>query len=171
MGKNKNRNRFNKNQKKENDGVVSVGVELSGFPVLVGTEKFFFSTAEDNVERFLEFQKNPEKYVAKVQALADSTDLTDKEFKSAEDLPTVDEYREYIGAQKEALKIMYDIMLGEGSFDRLYATYRDSSALAKIMGTVIETIGLGLDKYAATQRVEQKKLAAQRVNAKKEKRV
>lgn len=168
---NKKKKFYQKNQNKKNDGTVSVGVELSGFPVLVGTEKFFFSTAEENVERFLEFQKNPEKYVAKVQAIADSADLTDKEIKTADDLPTVDEYREFVGSQKEALKIMYDIMLGEGSFDRLYAVYPDSMALAKIMGTVIDTIGLGLEKYAATQKIEQKKLASQRAVDKKAKRV
>lgn len=170
MSKKKNRF-YQKNQNKKNDGTVSVGVELSGFPVLVGSEKFFFSTAEENVERFLEFQKNPEAYVAKVQAIADSTDITDKDFKTADDLPTVEEYREYVGSQKEALTIMYDIMLGEGAFDRLYNVYHDSMALAKIMGAVIDTIGVGLEKYAATQRIEQKKLAAERATSKKVKRV
>lgn len=135
----------------------NIDIELSGFPVSIGGMKFLFQTSETHIDEFLKLSEDPDAYAAKIIAISERHgDVLDKE-----ELPTQEEFAESVADQKEALTVIYDLILGKGSFDRLYEQYPDVVALSKIMNTVIETVSIGLDEWAAKQKKENDAAAAQ----------
>ncbi|MFW3388456.1 UNVERIFIED_CONTAM: hypothetical protein RF648_20935 [Kocuria sp. CPCC 205274] len=144
----------------------NIEIKRTGFPIQIGGIDFFFSTAEDNIARFLEMVNDPESYAKKVDELADEATLI--EVKDGE-IPDVEQYRKMIELQKRALEIIYDVMLGEGGFKLLYAIYPDVRALINIMNAVIETISTGLEEWRKAETKKAQKQIGETIIAKKKK--
>lgn len=148
MSNKKKWNKQVKNQKPRDDydalGVVRV--ERSGFPIRIahpngGVEEFFFSTSEENLANYVEMLEDPDAFVAKIQAAENSVTL---EVEDGE-IPTLQEFNEFIGSRKDATRILIDTTLGKGSFDRMYDMFHDLRAITNVYPVVMDTVTRGLE--------------------------
>lgn len=101
-----------------------IDVERTGFPVKIGSNEFFF---DSSIEGISKYQENYAKALVEVQALEILDDTDEKEV---------------LSQRVEVFRKAFDIVLGEGSFDKIYKEINDIIALEKIFYKVVSGIDM-----------------------------
>lgn len=107
---------------------LDIKVERTGFPVTLAGEEFFFDCSTEHIEEYETQYIEVEK---KLHELAD------------------DEGN--IEAQKEALKLGFDVMLGEGAFEKLYENVPDLIAWINAFFDLTAGIAQNIDEFKKSQ--------------------
>ena len=106
---------------------LDIKVERTGFPVSLAGEEFFFDCSTEHVEdyeaKYVEVEK-------KLNGLDDNGD---------------------IDSQKEALRMGYDVMLGEGAFEKLYDKVPDLIAWINAFFDLSAGIAQNVDEFKKSQ--------------------
>lgn len=106
---------------------LDIKVERTGFPVTLAGEKFFFDCSTEHIEEY------EVKYVEVEKKLNDLDDDGD------------------IDSQKEALRMGYDVMLGEGAFEKLYDKVPDLIAWINAFFDLSAGIAQNVDEFKKSQ--------------------
>lgn len=125
---------------------LEINVARTGFPVIIAGHKFFFDSSP---EHLIEVQKNYEAFEKEVDSI---------EGPNEDDANSLD-----LEPYKELLAKGYDVMLGEGTFDTLYADIPDVNAWLNAFFDLYNGIADQLDEFKEeqtknSQRLKQKYL-------------
>lgn len=101
---------------------LDIEVNKSGFPVTIGKFEFWLDTSVDNVKRLMDYDINVASKINEIEKEI-MEKFGDKEITEYETL------ERGIELGKQCLEIQYDLLLGEGTFAKLYEEYPDLNAL------------------------------------------
>lgn len=101
---------------------LDIEVKKSGFPVTIGKFEFWLDTSVDNVKRLMDYDINVASRINEIEKEI-MEKFGDKEITQYETL------ERGIELGKQCLEIQYDLLLGEGTFAKLYEEYPDLNAL------------------------------------------
>lgn len=90
-------------------------LEREGFPIEIGSSKFFFGTSVEDLTRFFTLLDDVEKEAAKLADQIDAKKITDE--------VTAENVDEIMKLQRGIAKIQYDAALGEGAFEKIYEEF------------------------------------------------
>ena len=117
---------------------VKIDIQISGFPVKLGAIELWFDSSLENLRKFFNVEEIAQEKLKEAQEKAQALNFPDKVNVETLDIDTVnaafDVNKTYIGAQ-------YDIIFGDGTFDKLYKVYPDIMALEQTLNIVGVAIG------------------------------
>ncbi|HFE9852687.1 TPA: hypothetical protein ACGBG5_003150 [Enterococcus faecalis] len=113
---------------------LEIKVERTGFPIILAGHEFFFDSSP---EHLIEVQKNYETFEKEINSI---------EGPSENDVDNLD-----LEPYKELLGKGYDVMLGEGTFDKLYADIPDINAWLNAFFDLYSGIADQLDVFKNKQ--------------------
>lgn len=103
-----------------------INVKRTGFPISIGSNEFFFDSSIEGITRY------EENYSVALEAV--------------KNLDITDESNEAILEQRvEVFRQSYDIILGKGSFDKIYEEINDVIALEEAFFEIVK----GIDMHVA----------------------
>lgn len=111
-----------------------IDVQRTGFPIKIGKNEFFF---DSSIEGISKYQENYVKALEEVKKL-EIVDETDE--------------KEVLRQRIEVFRKAFDIVLGDGSFDKIYEEINDIIALEGVFYKVVDGIEmhvkLVVDEYS-----------------------
>ena len=112
---------------------VKIDIQISGFPVKLGAIELWFDSSLENLRKFFNVEEIAQEKLKEAQEKAQALNFPDEVNVETLDIDTVnaafDVNKTYIGAQ-------YDIIFGDGTFDKLYKVYPDIMALEQTLNIV-----------------------------------
>lgn len=105
---------------------LELEVNRSGFPVTIGKLEFWLDTSIDNVQRLMEYDVNVASRINEIEKELIEK-FGDKEVTEFETI------QRGIELGKQCLEIQYDLLLGEGTFAKIYEEYPDLNALTNTL--------------------------------------
>ncbi|HEM5354839.1 TPA: hypothetical protein U1397_000183 [Streptococcus suis] len=132
---------------------ISVDVVRSGFPVSIGPVELWFDTSDEFLVTFFDLEQEAQKRLAEFEKSIVEANLD----KKLEEGITKDTLLGAIDLEKKLLEIQYDLLFGDGTFEKLYAEFPDHQAL-----------DLTLEKVAALIEAKLSELKIERENIVKE---
>lgn len=134
-------------------------IKRSGFPINIGTLEFFFGTSVEELTRFFDVQEELE-------------DKINPLFKKREKLAiaqeniTKNDANNLISISNEMNAIQYDALLGDGSYEKIYAEYPDAVQLFDLFDSIAEKVAEAIENDAKDR---EDKLAERKANMLKKK--
>ena len=125
---------------------INIEVNRTGFPVTLAGIEFFFDCSTEHIEKY------ESKYVE-----------VEKKLKELDENDSID-------SQKEALQLGYDVMLGEGAFDKLYKQVPDLLAWINAFFDLSSGIGKNVDEFKKEQEQKSNQLKSKYLNKKSKKK-
>ena len=122
---------------------INIKLERTGFPVKIGGHEFFYSTSSESAKRYVELEATVNERIKELQKSIVDTAIIDGQ------TVDVDSFGKAIDYAKEGGKLNYDLLLGEGTFDTLYADFPDVEALSRALIEVRANIELKLEEIEA----------------------
>jgi phage protein len=122
---------------------IDIKLERTGFPVKIGGHEFFYSTSSESAKRYVELEATVNERIKELQKSIVDTAIIDGQ------TVDVDSFGKAIDYAKEGVKLNYDLLLGEGTFDTLYADFPDVEALSRALIEVRANIELKLEEIEA----------------------
>ncbi|OUZ24157.1 hypothetical protein A5867_001843 [Enterococcus sp. 6D12_DIV0197] len=116
-------------------------VKRSGFPINIGKLEFFFGTSVEELTRFFEVQDEIEE---KIQPLMSAREKLTKNKGDA----TSDDVKELINVSNQLNTIQYDALLGDGSYEKIYAEHPDAVQLFDLFDLIAENVAEALENDA-----------------------
>lgn len=116
-------------------------VKRSGFPINIGKLEFFFGTSVEELTRFFEVQDEIEE---KIQPLMSAREQLTKNKGDA----TSDDVKELINVSNQLNTIQYDALLGDGSYEKIYAEHPDAVQLFDLFDLIAENVAEALENDA-----------------------
>ncbi|MEX1497698.1 MULTISPECIES: hypothetical protein [Enterococcus] len=120
---------------------LEIKVERTGFPIVLAGHEFFFDSSP---EHLIEVQKNYEEFEKGVESI----EVTDED-----DIDSLD-----LESYKDLLGKGYDVMLGEGTFDKLYDEIPDINAWLNAFFDLYSGIAEQLDEFKDEQTKKSERL-------------
>ncbi|KAA0941620.1 hypothetical protein FQ087_20915 [Sporosarcina sp. ANT_H38] len=122
--------------------VVEIDIQRSGFPIKLGKIELWFDTSFENLLTFFKVEELAQEKLKEAQEKAQAIHFPDEINAETLEEDTVkaafDVNRTFIGAQ-------YDIIFGDGAFERIYKEYPDVAALEQTLEIVGVAIGNKLE--------------------------
>ncbi len=122
--------------------VVDIDIQRTGFPIKLGTVELWFDSSLENLRKFFNVEEIAQEKLKDAQEKAQTLHFPDEINAETLDVDTVnaafDVNKTFIGAQ-------YDIIFGDGTFEKLYKVYPDIMALEQTLGIVGVAIGNKLE--------------------------
>jgi len=143
--------------------VVSIDIQRTGFPLKLGSVELWFDTSYENLLTFFNVEELAKEKLRDAQEKAQTINLPSEINAETLDVDTVkavfDVNRSFIGAQ-------YDIIFGDGTFDKLYEAHPDIAALEQTLEIVGVAIGNKLEtmdsERAAVTEIKKKQYLAKK---------
>lgn len=118
------------------NNVINIQLEESYQDFVIGGEEFRVGLGDESRNKWIEADEKYKETIAKL----------DKHKEEELEKMSAAEYTEMEKTSKEALKVAFDIMLGDGSFDRLYAKCKDSLKMVQVYNLVADGIIAAIGK-------------------------
>lgn len=134
-------------------------IKRSGFPINIGTLEFFFGTSVEELTRFFDVQEGLEDKI---------NPLVKKREKLAIDQENItkNDANALISISNEMNAIQYDALLGDGSYEKIYAEYPDAVQLFDLFDSIAENVAEAIENDAKDR---EDKLAERKANMLKKK--
>lgn len=138
-------------------------LKREGFPIEIGSTKFFFGTSVEDLTRFFTVMDEVEKEIVELSKVID---LEKVRAELSED--NIDEV---LKMQKELARIQYDAMLGEGAFEKIYAEFPYVDVLEEKFDDIALHVSerLEVETTKRVDKVNKKKAEAMKKKASKKK--
>lgn len=107
---------------------LDIEVKRSGFPVTIGKLEFWLDTSVDNVKRLMDYDINVASKINEIEK-----EIMEKFNNNDEELTDYEKIKRGIELGKQCLEIQYDLLLGEGTFAKIYEEYPDLTALTNTL--------------------------------------
>lgn len=138
-------------------------LKKNGFPITVGENEFFFDTSMEALAEWAEKEERVNIEVVKAQKEVDeigSISHLNPEIKEEQEEAKT-KIKQLISAQEKVLRLKYDFILGDGAFDKIYATFKDLDRLAEIFDSISEAVDQAIyDNHAQRAKNYDKQRAA-----------
>ncbi|RST57681.1 hypothetical protein D5F11_021720 [Siminovitchia terrae] len=115
---------------------IDIPIKRAGFPVKIGEVEIWF---DDRIEAISDFWDRDEKAREQLEELDEKIEKS--QLKDIDETNVDREaYNSTFDFKKEELKIRYDSLLGEGTFEQIYSRYPDIRELMSIYEPLEEAI-------------------------------
>ena len=147
--------------------MVQIDIQRDVIPVKIGTVELEFEATRENIKKLFDIYDNPEafeeglkdKFAEEVKALGD------------EEISEASRFSRMFDLEVKIARDAYDVLLGEGSFDKIYATYSDvNTLLYKILPQISESLGQEIGRRFEKEAKEQEKIKKAYLQKKRKKK-
>lgn len=148
---------------------IKIDIERSGFPVKIGEIELWFDMSMENMVNFFNIDEKLKERLKKAEEKVKGVELPDEV--NPDDIGELDQnvIDAVFDYNKEFIKAQYDIIFGDGTFDKIYSKYPDIAQLERI----INVLGVEVAKKIEEEEAKRSKLVQQRkieyLNKKKQK--
>ncbi|HEL1698424.1 TPA: hypothetical protein ACIRFY_001191 [Streptococcus suis] len=140
---------------------ISVDVVRSGFPVSIGPIELWFDTSDEFLVTFFDLEQEAKKRLAEFEKSIVEANLDN----SLEEGITKDTLLGAIDLEKKLLEIQYDLLFGDGTFQKLYAEFPDHQAL----DLTLEKVATLIEAKLSELKIERENIVKERINKYKKK--
>ncbi|HEM4684815.1 TPA: hypothetical protein U1049_000307 [Streptococcus suis] len=140
---------------------ISVDVVRSGFPVSIGPVELWFDTSDEFLVTFFDLEQEAKKRLAEFEKSIVEANLDN----SLEEGITKDTLLGAIDLEKKLLEIQYDLLFGDGTFEKLYAEFPDHQAL----DLTLEKVAALIEAKLSELKIERENIVKERINKYKKK--
>lgn len=105
---------------------LSIDVKRTGFPVTIGGVELWFDTSNERLAEFFDMEAEAERKLTEFQKEVVQSNIG-KDIE--ENSITKDTVLGAVELEKKLLEIQYDLLLGDGTFAKLYEVFPDYQAL------------------------------------------
>ncbi|HEM3661067.1 TPA: hypothetical protein ACGO22_001710 [Streptococcus suis] len=140
---------------------ISVDVVRSGFPVSIGPVELWFDTSDEFLVTFFDLEQEAKKRLAEFEKSIVEANLDN----SLEEGITKDTLLGAIDLEKKLLEIQYDLLFGDGTFQKLYAEFPDHQAL----DLTLEKVATLIEAKLSELKIERENVVKERINKYKKK--
>ncbi|HEL1602093.1 TPA: hypothetical protein TXL59_000378 [Streptococcus suis] len=140
---------------------ISVDVVRSGFPVSIGPVELWFDTSDEFLVTFFDLEQEAKKRLAEFEKSIVEANLDN----SLEEGITKDTLLGVIDLEKKLLEIQYDLLFGDGTFQKLYAEFPDHQAL----DLTLEKVATLIEAKLSELKIERENVVKERINKYKKK--
>ncbi|HEL2734232.1 TPA: hypothetical protein UD640_001327 [Streptococcus suis] len=140
---------------------ISVDVVRSGFPVSIGPVELWFDTSDEFLVTFFDLEQKAQKRLAEFEKSIVEANLN----KKLEEGITKDTFLGAIDLEKKLLEIQYDLLFGDGTFQKLYAEFPDHQAL----DLTLEKVATLIEAKLSELKIERENVVKERINKYKKK--
>ncbi|HEL1866760.1 TPA: hypothetical protein TX922_001625 [Streptococcus suis] len=140
---------------------ISVDVVRSGFPVSIGPVELWFDTSDEFLVTFFDLEQEAQKRLAEFEKSIVEANLD----KKLEEGITKDTLLGAIDLEKKLLEIQYDLLFGDGTFEKLYAEFPDHQAL----DLTLEKVAALIEAKLSELKIERENIVKERINKYKKK--
>jgi hypothetical protein len=119
---------------------IKIGIKRTGFPVKIGEIELWFDSSIENLKKFFNIDKLAAERLEQTKKMAESIVLPDEineETVKAMDEQTIDDA---FNVNKEFIAIQYDLIFGDGTFEKVYEKYPDIMALEGVLEQVGQAV-------------------------------
>lgn len=132
-------------------------IERSGFPVKVGTVELWFDDSAEHLRRFFSAEEILNAKMKEIEEKAMHVHFpSDLDLENLEagdvDVKMIDAA---LDLKKESIALEYDIILGNGSFKKIYEKYPDMRQLEELLPIV----GIGIEREIEKREKNRSKMA------------
>ena len=128
--------------------MIDIKLQKSGFPVIIGGHEFWFDTRPEKIEDYANVEKTVSKRIKEIEEEL----INDSNENGAKD--GLERIKGAIDLVKERIKLNYDTIFGDGTFDTLYNDFPDIQALANAWNEVEANISVKLEQIAEQKQRE-----------------
>ncbi|MFM0878434.1 hypothetical protein [Streptococcus suis] len=140
---------------------ISVDVVRSGFPVSIGPVELWFDTSDEFLVTFFDLEQEAKKRLAEFEKSIVEANLD----KKSEEGITKDTLLGAIDLEKKLLEIQYDLLFGDGTFEKLYVEFPDHQAL----DLTLEKVAALIEAKLSELKIERENIVKERINKYKKK--
>lgn len=140
---------------------ISVDVVRSGFPVSIGPVELWFDTSDEFLVTFFDLEQKAQKRLAEFEKSIVEANLDN----SLEEGITKDTLLGAIDLEKKLLEIQYNLLFGDGTFQKLYAEFPDHQAL----DLTLEKVATLIEAKLSELKIERENIVKERINKYKKK--
>ncbi len=105
---------------------IQIELKRTGFPVKIGEVELWFDTSQESLMRFYDMEEELKRRLVQYELDVVSANINNK---IERDGVTKEVVAGAIELEKKPLEIQYDLIFGDGTFDKLYSVYPDYNAL------------------------------------------
>lgn len=105
---------------------IQIELKRTGFPVKIGEVELWFDTSQESLMRFYDMEEELKRRLVQYELDVVSANINNK---IERDGVTKEVVAGAIELEKKQLEIQYDLIFGDGTFDKLYSVYPDYNAL------------------------------------------
>lgn len=152
---------------------VQIDVQETGFPVKIGTVELWFDSSVENLRNFINIDEITKEKFKETREKAERVHFPKgienydiEDFKKM-DLTKIDAA---FDANKEFVAAQYDILFGDGAFDKVYEEYRDIKALEEALVPIGQEISKKIDEQEKDREQKLQQFEKEILEKKEEKR-
>ncbi|HFN3124192.1 TPA: hypothetical protein ACHDHT_001936 [Streptococcus pyogenes] len=142
--------------------VINIDLKRTGFPVKIGVVELWFDTSQERLLEFFDIEAEIARRLSEYEKQIIEANLG-KKFE--EEGVTKEIAKGALDLETKYLEINYDLLFGEGTFNKLYEVYHDKEALENTLEVVSREIEQKLDEL----KVERQKIVEEKVKKYKQK--
>lgn len=105
---------------------IKIELKRTGFPVTIGEVELWFNTSQESLVRFFDLEEEIQRRLVQYELEVVTSNLDNTIQREG---VTKDVANGAIDLEKKKLEIQYEIIFGDGTFDKLYSVYPDYIAL------------------------------------------
>lgn len=105
---------------------IQIELKRTGFPVKIGEVELWFDTSQESLMRFYDMEEELKRRLVQYELDVVSANINNK---IERDGVTKEVVAGAIELEKKQFEIQYDLIFGDGTFDKLYSVYPDYNAL------------------------------------------
>lgn len=135
---------------------IKVDVQKTGFPVVIGSVNLWFDTSQEALLRFFDLEEEAIRRLTLFQKEIIESNL-DSDIE--ENGVTKHSAEGALSLELKYLEIQYDLIFGDGTFEKLYAEYSDYVALSNTLEQVAHLVANKLEELA----IKRENIAKERV--------
>ena len=136
---------------------IKIELKRTGFPVSIGEVDLWFDTSQESLMRFFDMEEEIQKRLVQYELEVLTANIGNK---IERDGVTKEVVAGAIDIEKKKIEIQYDLIFGDGTFDKLYKFYPDFHALNNALEAASELMYKKLEEIAD----EHKKVVKERAN-------
>ncbi|HEP3892201.1 TPA: hypothetical protein VD640_001643 [Streptococcus pyogenes] len=142
--------------------VINIDLKRTGFPVKIGVVELWFDTSQERLLEFFDIEAEIARRLSEYEKQIIEANLGKK---IEEEGVTKEIAKDALDLEAKYLEINYDLLFGEGTFNKLYEVYPDKEALENTLEVVSREIEQKLDELKA----ERQKVVEEKVKKYKKK--
>ena len=124
---------------------VKIDIQRTGFPMKLGTVELWFDTSYENLLTFFKVEELAQEKLKEAQEKAQTLQFPDEINAETLDAKTINAVNVAFDVNKTFIGAQYDILFGDGTFDKLYEAHPDIAALEQTLEIVGVAIGNKLE--------------------------
>lgn len=127
--------------------LVNIDIQRTGFPIKIGKIELWFDSSLENLKKFFNMEEISQELLKDAQEKAQAIKLPKDVDAETMSIGTVNEAMD---VQKTFLGVQFDIIFGDGTFDKLYNAYPDILALEQ----TFEIVGVAIADKLETMEID-----------------